>query len=39
MYPASGEGSNIPPLKPLPCLEKYEVPEKSSNRLKKTQKW
>ena len=40
MYPASGEGSNIPPIKTLPSLEKYNPPEKSgSGRAKKTAKW
>ncbi|CAK8682654.1 unnamed protein product [Clavelina lepadiformis] len=41
MYPASGEGSNIPPIKTLPALERYDPPEKtnSSGRPKKTTKW
>lgn len=40
MYPASGDGSNIPPLKPLPALEKYDPPEKNAaSRSKKTHKW
>ena len=40
MYPASGEGSNVPPIKTLPALEKYNPPEKnSSGRSKKTAKW
>ena len=39
MYPASGEGSNIPPIKTLPALEKYNPPEKSSGRGKKSAKW
>ncbi|XP_039267471.2 N-terminal kinase-like protein [Styela clava] len=40
MYPASGEGSNLPPFKTLPMLEKYDPPEKSArNRNKKSSKW
>ncbi|XP_078486536.1 N-terminal kinase-like protein isoform X1 [Ciona intestinalis] len=41
MYPASGEGSNYPPIKMLPALEKYDPPEKnmSSSRMKKSNKW
>jgi len=39
MYPASGEGSNLPPLKPLPQLEKYDPPEKNAARAKKSHKW
>lgn len=38
MFPASGEGSNYPPLKPLPALEKYDPPEKSS-KSRKSEKW
>uniref|UniRef100_H2ZAN3 N-terminal kinase-like protein n=1 Tax=Ciona savignyi TaxID=51511 RepID=H2ZAN3_CIOSA len=39
MYPASGEGSNYPPIKTLPALEKYDPPEKGSSRGKKSHKW
>lgn len=37
MYPAKGEGSNMPPIKTPPALEKYDPPEKnaSSGRQKK----
>jgi len=29
----------LPPVKILPCLEKYEPPERSTAQLKKTEKW
>nr|CAB3265905.1 N-terminal kinase-like protein [Phallusia mammillata] len=41
MYPATGEGSNMPPIKTAPALEKYDPPEKSqsSGRQRKAPKW